>query len=165
MTTDIVITVLAALAYIVGLTGIVVPVLPGSITILIASLVWAIALGGWVWLAFAIIAALCITGMTCSYVMTGRRLKQHEVPNWPILVGVVCGIVGIFVIPVLGLFIGFVLGLFGAEWYRRKDPQLAWESSRVALKALGIGLVLELCCGFLSTTVFAVATTLHYVIA
>ncbi|UQN28181.1 DUF456 domain-containing protein [Brachybacterium kimchii] len=162
LTVQIIVTIVVGLAYVVGLTGIVLPIIPGSITILIGSLVWAIVLGGWTWLAFAIIAVLCALGMTCSYVMTGKRLKDNDVPTWPILVGVAAGIVGIFVIPFLGLPIGFILGLYGSEWYRRRDMKLAWESSWIAIKAFGIGVMLELVCGFASTLTFAIATTLHF---
>lgn len=163
LTVQIVVTIVVGLAYIVGLTGIVMPVIPGSITILIGSLVWAFVLGGWTWLAFALIAVFSIAGMICSYVMTGRRLKQNDVPTWPILVGVIAGIVGIFVIPFLGLPIGFILGLYGSEWYRRRNAKLAWESSWIAIKAFGIGVMLELCFGFASTLTFAIATTLHFI--
>lgn len=160
---DIIVTILAGILFLVGLTGIVVPVLPGSITILVTMLVWAIVVGGWPsWVAFGIVTVLSIAGMTCSYVLTGRRLKKAEVPNWPIVVGIVAGIVGIFVIPVLGLPIGFMLGLYGSEWYRRRDPKLAWESSWIALKSLGIGILVELGLGFLSTLAFAVAAAVHF---
>lgn len=163
LTIDILATIIAGILFLVGLTGIVVPVLPGSITILVTMLVWAIIIGGWTsWAAFALVAVFSIAGMTCSYVLTGKRLKQAEVPTWPILVGIAAGIVGIFVIPFLGLFIGFLLGLYGAEWYRRKDPKLAWDSSWIAVKSLGLGILAELGLGFLSTLTFAVAATVHF---
>lgn len=163
LTIDIIATILAGILFLVGLTGIVVPILPGSITILLTMLVWAIVVGGWTsWVAFALVAVFSIAGMTCSYVLTGRRLKKAEVPNWPLLVGIVCGIIGIFVIPFLGLFIGFIAGLYGAEWYRRKDPRLAWESSWLAIKTLGVGIAVELGLGFLSTLTLAVAATTHF---
>jgi uncharacterized protein YqgC (DUF456 family) len=162
LTVDIIITVLAAVAIVVGLTGIVLPILPGSITIVIASLVWAIVLGGpEVWIAFALIVLFSAAAMTCTYVFTGRKLKQNEVPTWPIVVGVVAGVIGIFVIPFAGLFVGFLAGLFGAEWYRLKDPNQALSSSWVAIKALGIGMALELTLGLLSFLTFAIATTVH----
>jgi uncharacterized protein YqgC (DUF456 family) len=147
LTVDIIITVLAAVAIVVGLTGI----------------VWAIVLGGpEVWIAFALIVLFSAAGMTCTYVFTGRKLKQNEVPTWPIVVGVVAGVIGIFVIPFAGLFVGFLAGLFGAEWYRLKDPNQALSSSWVAIKALGIGMALELTLGLLSFLTFAIATTVHY---
>ena len=84
LTVQVVVTVVVALAYIVGLTGIIVPVLPGTILIVIATLVWAIIIGGWpAWVAFVIILLLGAAGMTCSYVLTGRRLKANEVPTRP----------------------------------------------------------------------------------
>ncbi|MDO5661310.1 MAG: DUF456 domain-containing protein [Brachybacterium sp.] len=166
MTAEIIVSIVVAVAFAVGLVGIVVPIIPGSITIVVATLIWAIVLGSWsAWVAFGIILLFSAAGMTCSYVLTGRRLREHQVPYWPIIVGIICGIVGIFVIPFLGLFIGFLIGLYVSEWSRRGDMKLAWESSWVAMKALGIGLILELGFGFLSTLTFAVALTTHFVLA
>lgn len=163
LTVDIIATILAGILFLVGLTGIVLPILPGSITILVTMLVWTIVVGGWTsWVAFALVAVFSIAGMTCSFVLTGRRLKQAEVPNWPLVVGIASGIVGIFVIPFLGLFIGFILGLYASEWYRRKDPRLAWESSWLAIKTLGIGIAVELALGFASTLTLAAAATVHF---
>ena len=83
----------------------VVPVLPGTITIGISLLVWAIALQNTVgWVVFAIGMVFVAAGMLASLVLTGRRLKQRQVPNWSILVAVLTGVVGMFVIPVVGLF-------------------------------------------------------------
>lgn len=163
LTVDVIATVVAGLLFLVGLTGIVVPVLPGSITIVVAMLAWAVVVGGWpAWVAFALVAVFSIAGMSSSYVLTGRRLKRAEVPTWPIVVGIVAGIVGIFAIPFLGLFIGFIVGLYAAEWYRRKDPRLAWESSWLAIRTLGVGIAVELGLGLLSTLVFAIAATVHF---
>lgn len=163
LTVDVIATILAGVLFLVGLTGIVVPVLPGSITILVAMLAWAFVVGGWVaWVAFAIVAVLSVAGMTSSYVLTGRRLRQAEVPTWPIVVGIAAGVVGIVVIPFLGLFIGFVVGLYCAEWVRRKDPRLAWESSWLAIRTLGVGIMVELGLGLLSTLTFAIAGAAHF---
>lgn len=164
LTVQIVVTVLAGLAYVVGLAGIIVPVLPGTILIVIATLVWAIVLGGWAaWVAFGVILLLGIAGMTTSYVLTGRKLQQHEVPTWPLLVGLAAGIVGIFVIPFLGLPIGFVAGLWIAEAIRLKDPRDGLGSAWVAVKALGVGIIIEFSLAMLATITFAVATVVHFV--
>lgn len=163
MSLQILVTVLVALAYVVGLCGIVLPVLPGTITIIIATLIWAIVTGSWTsWVAFAIIAVLGIAGMTTSYVLTGRRLQRHEVPTWPILVGIASGIVGIFVIPFLGLPIGFLAGLYVSEAVRLKDWKRGLSSAWVAIKALGIGIAIEFTLAMLSTITFAIAVVLHF---
>ena len=96
LTVQIIVTVLAGLAYAVGLTGIIVPVLPGTITIVIATLVWAILIGGWpAWVAFGIVLLLGAAGMTASYVLTGRRLHAAEVPMWPVYVAIAAAVVGL----------------------------------------------------------------------
>lgn len=166
LTVQIIVTVLAALAYFVGLTGIIVPVLPGTITIVIATLVWAIVIGGWpAWIAFAIVLVLGAIGMTCSYVLTGRRLKEAEVPMWPVLVGIASGIVGIFVIPFLGLPIGFLIGLYVAESLRLKDWRKGLDNAWIAIKALGLGIIIEFSLAMLSTITFAIAVVVHFVTA
>lgn len=166
LTAQIIVTVLAGLAYIVGLTGIVVPVLPGTITIAIATLIWAIVIGGWpAWIVFAIVLVLSAIGMTTSYVLTGRKLHAAEVPMWPIYVGIAAGIVGFFVIPLLGLLIGFVLGLCISEAVRQKDLSKGLGSAWIAVKALGVGIMIEFSLAMLSTIVFAIGVVVHFVTA
>lgn len=166
LTVQIIVTVLAGLAYIVGLTGIVVPVLPGTITIAIATLVWAIVIGGWpAWIVFGIVLVLSAIGMTTSYVLTGRKLHAAEVPMWPIYVGIAAGIVGFFVIPLLGLPIGFVLGLCISEAVRQKDLKKGLGSAWIAVKALGVGIMIEFSLAMLSTIVFAIGVVVHFVTA
>ncbi|WP_246956072.1 DUF456 domain-containing protein [Brachybacterium sp. Marseille-Q7125] len=165
LTVQIVVTILAGLAYIVGLAGIIVPVLPGTITIVIATLIWAIIVGGWpAWIAFGIVLLLGAAGMTTSYVLTGRRLHRAEVPMWPIYVGIVSGIVGIFVIPFLGLPIGFLIGLYISEAIRQKDWRKGLTTMWIALKALGVGILIEFSLAMCSTIVFAIAVTAHFVL-
>src|SRR5699024_9155900 len=85
LTVQIIVTVLAGLAYVLGLTGIIVPVLPGTITLVLATLVWAIVVGGWLaWTAFGLVLVFGAIGMGTSYVLTGRRLHAAEVPMWPV---------------------------------------------------------------------------------
>lgn len=164
LTVQIIVTVLVALAYIVGLAGIVVPVLPGTITLVIATLIWAIVVGGWpAWVAFGLVLVFGAIGMGTSYVLTGRRLHAAEVPMWPVYVGIASGIVGIFVIPLLGLPIGFLIGLYVSEAVRQKDWKRAFSSAWVAIKALGTGIIIEFSLAMLSTIVFAIAVVVHFV--
>ena len=53
-----------------------------------------------------------------KYVVPGRRLKENGIPNSTLLLGGVLGVVGFFVIPVVGLLVGFVLGVYLAELNR-----------------------------------------------
>lgn len=163
MPADVIAAIIAAVLAIVGVIGIIVPVLPGSITILIGLLVWAIWGGsGWAWAAFVIGGIPLIAGMISGWVLTKRGLDKREIPNWPILVGVGAGIVGMFVLPALGLPIGFVVGLVVAEYVRLKDWRQALDTSWSAVKTLGLGMIIELCCAFFAIAVLSISMLAHF---
>lgn len=155
MDTEIVMAVVCAILIGVGIVGIIVPVVPGSLLIAGSLLIWALTVqtaAGW--LVFGVGAALAIVGMTASAILAGRTMKQRKIPSWSILAGLVLGVVGMFVIPVVGLFVGFALGLFLSELTRHKEFGPAWSSSYAALKATGLGILVELGCGFAAGTVW-----------
>lgn len=144
------------LVILVGLVGIVVPVLPGSILILGAVLLWATEDGsGRAWLVFALVTTLLVLGAVVKYVVPGRGLKASGVPNRSIFLGGLLGIVGFFVVPVLGLVLGFVLGVYLAET-QRVGRDLAWPSTRAAVKAVGLAVLVELAAALLAAGVWLV---------
>ncbi|MCD1285429.1 DUF456 domain-containing protein [Brevibacterium sp. GP-SGM9] len=163
MNIDSLTSVLVGLAILVGCLGIIVPVLPGSILIGIAVLVWAIVIGGpLAWIIFAIVAVLVAGGMSASLVLTGRKLKDMEVPNRSVLLGGVLGVIGFFVIPVLGLPIGFVLGLYLAEYLRLQEAKTAWNSSWSSIKAIGLGAAIEFILALLATITYGIGVLIHF---
>ena len=130
---------------------------------IIGLLIWAIVIGGPVgWTVFGIGLLLSGSGMAASALLTGKRLKQREIPNRSILTGAVVGIVGAFVIPVVGLLLGFVLGLYASEWYRLRDPKQAWDASVVAMKSVGLGMLIEFACAGTAIAVWLVGLFLHF---
>lgn len=135
---------IVALAIAVGLVGVLVPMMPGSALVLGAVLVWAAVLGeGDGWLVAAIAAALLAVGVVVKYLVPGRRLQRSGIPNRTLLVGGALGIVGFFVVPVVGLPLGFVLGIYLAE-LQRLGGDRAWPATLEALKAVGLGILIEL---------------------
>ncbi|WP_349828287.1 DUF456 domain-containing protein [Brevibacterium litoralis] len=164
MTADVIVTVLASLAVLVGCLGIVLPVLPGSILIGLAVLVWAFFIGGTTgWVVFGIVAVLVAAGMSASWILTGTKLKDRGIPNSSLLWGGLAAIVGFFVIPVIGLLVGFVAGLYLSEYVRLKDPREAWDSSWTAIKAAGIGIIVEFGCAALAAGTFTVGNLVHWI--
>lgn len=138
------------LAIVVGLVGIVLPVLPGTIVILVAILVWATETGGsTAWVVLAISTVLLATGSVVKFLVPGRQLKA-TVPSSTLLVGAVFAVIGFFVIPVVGLLVGFPVGIYLAE-RQRVGAAAAWPSTRAALKALGVSILIELLAGVLAT--------------
>lgn len=161
-TLAIVVSLLAVLLIMVGVVGTVYPILPGSILILVTSLAWAWILGSGASWTFGIIAAgLAIAGLSASAVLTGRSLRREKVTRGPIMAGVVGAIIGFFVVPVVGLFIGFAVGLFASQWARLKDGRAALASSVSALKAMGLGILVEFTCAMFALTSVGFGIIVH----
>lgn len=153
--------VVVAILLVIGLAGIVVPLIPGLLLILGGLLLWAIDLNTSTgWLVLAVAVAFLAIGTVVKYVIPGRRLKAAGVPRSTLVVGGLLGIVGFFVIPVLGLFIGFVLGVYAAE-RRRVGPTDAGPATRQALQAVGLSMLIELTASLLAvaTWIVGVAVT------
>jgi uncharacterized protein len=161
--TDILVTVLAGVLLVVAAVGVVYPGLPGSLLAIVTLLVWAWAMGTLAaWVAGIIGALLCVVGWSASAVLTGRKMKQLQVPGWAVLVAVVAGVAGMFLIPVVGLFVGFVVGLLASELARHRDLRVAWRSGFAALKALGTGVLLELLLVCAAASVWSVGAIVHF---
>jgi uncharacterized protein YqgC (DUF456 family) len=92
---------------------------------------------------FAIGMVFVVAGMAASAVLTGRKLKQHSIPGRSVVAGLVLGVVGMFIIPVVGLFVGFAAGLLFSELHRTRVFPTAVASSWAALKATGLGMIAE----------------------
>jgi uncharacterized protein YqgC (DUF456 family) len=145
MNPETVVTILCGLAILVGVAGTVIPVLPGSILIALSLLSWAIwggaGAGGWV--VFGIGMVFVLAGMAASAVLTGRKLREHSIPNRSVVVGLILAVVGMFLIPVVGLFVGFAAGLLLSEYHRTRNFRTAVTTSWAALKATGLGILVE----------------------
>lgn len=152
--------ILVGVVVLIGLVGIVVPVLPGSVLILGAVLVWAVEDGSRTgWTVFALATAVLAVGAVVKYAVPGRRLKANGVPNRTIVLGGLLGIAGFFVIPLVGLFIGFVVGVYLAEVQRVGRPN-AWPSTKHALVAVGISVLIELTAGLLAAATWVAGASL-----
>ncbi|WP_067571413.1 DUF456 domain-containing protein [Nocardia acidivorans] len=150
--------VLVGLAILVGLLGVIVPILPGVLLILAAILIWAIMTGGAsAWVVFAVCATLLVISGIIKYTWPGRKLREAGVPNRSLVLGAVLGIIGFFVVPVIGLFLGFVLGVYVSELQRLREQQPAWQSTVHALKGVGLSMLVELFGALLAAGVWLIA--------
>ena len=150
--------VLVGVAIAVGLAGIVVPILPGGLLVFGAIVVWALVERTTVaWVTLAIAAALFAIAEVIKYTWPVKRMRAADVRTPILVIGAVCGIIGFFVIPVIGLLIGFVLGVFVAELITRRDAGRAWASTVHALKGVALSVGVELTGALLAAATWAVA--------
>ncbi len=144
--------ILVALAIAVGIVGIVVPLLPGTLLVFGAIAVWALIennVAGWVTLG--VVVVLLGASTLIKYLWPMRRMRAADVRTLSLVAGAVLGIIGFFVIPVLGLVIGFVLGVYLTELANRHDQRLAWTSTKHAVKGVALSMGVELAGALLAT--------------
>ncbi len=153
------IDVLVAVSIAVGLVGVVVPLLPGALLVWSAIVVWGFSVGTATgWAVVGVATALIATGQIVKYTIPGRRLRTDGVPNRSLVVGGMVAIVGFFVVPVVGMFIGFVLGIYASE-VQRVGARLAWPSTKAALSAVGVSMLLELTSALLAAVVWIIGVS------
>ena len=149
--------ILVAVLIAVGVAGIIVPVLPGTVLVLGAILVWALEIGTSVaWLVFAFATTFLVLG-TDREVPRARPAAEgvrgaHPHPgrreaSSPSSASSSC--------PVVGMFIGFVLGVYVAE-RARVGAAGAWPSTKAALRAVGVSILIELVAAFLAVATWVI---------
>lgn len=136
--------VLVAVALIVAVVGSVLPILPGALLAWIAIAVWAALEGTFAaWTVLVVATMLLAAGQVLKYLIPGRSLRQADVPGVVIAAGAVTGLVGFFVVPVIGLPLGFVLGVWVATVWRRRGVDGSWTDTWTAIKSAGVSVLIE----------------------
>jgi uncharacterized protein YqgC (DUF456 family) len=149
--------ILVALAIAVGLVGILVPLLPGTLLIWAAIAVWAFVVGTTpAWVVLGVSTAILGAGILVKYLWPAKRMKAADISNRTLFAGALLGVIGFFVIPVAGLLIGFVLGVYLAEFAQRRDRRRAWASTKHAIKGVALSVGLELGAALMATAAWVI---------
>jgi uncharacterized protein len=141
-----------ALVMLVGLVGIIVPLLPGSILIWLATVAWACvgdeptALR---WVVAGIATVLIGTALVLATTMPARSAAGAKGPPWLPWIVALGTVVGFFVAPVVGALLGGPVAAFVAETIRLRDARAGWRSAMRALRGWGLGVGVELVAGVL----------------
>jgi hypothetical protein len=148
---------LAGVGILVGLAGVVIVVLPGLLIIVASVTLWAMvdqSVAGWVAMGLAV--ALGATVTVLKYLHPGRRLRNIGIPTSRLLIALGVGVVGFFLIPVIGAFVGFATTIYLLE-RSRVGPRQARSSTTAGLRAIALSIGIELAGGFLITAVWLAA--------
>lgn len=147
--------ILIGLAMAIGLVGVLLPVVPGLLLIGVMAVVWAVAEGS---AAAAIVVAVMIAvlaaGTYFKYRIPGRELATQGVSplTWT-LVGV-GGVIGFFVVPVIGAFAGVIAGAYLGERIRLGSHSPAWASTKRVIVSIGKGMALEFAAGIVAIVIW-----------
>ncbi|MFC1591592.1 DUF456 domain-containing protein [Thermodesulfobacteriota bacterium] len=118
MLIQILIIILVAVFFLLGLAGTVVPVLPGPLFVLAGAFIWAWYSGfaEVTWVIVAVLAALALVSQALDYLASMLGAKKFGASRWGIagslvgaLVGIFFGIIGIIVGPFLGAVVFEIL--------------------------------------------------------
>ncbi|WP_430780039.1 DUF456 domain-containing protein [Actinoplanes sp. G11-F43] len=149
------ITILSGLVILTGVIGVLVPVLPGLVLTWSGVLLWALlgdGAGGSRLLVAVLATVVFGIGIVVKFLWPGKKLR-NTVPTSAILLGGVLGVIGFFVVPVAGLVLGFVLGVWLVE-LNRLGMERAWPSTRSAIGAVGLSLLVELASALLIAVIW-----------
>ena len=141
--------VLVLLAMLVGTAGVVLPVLPGLLIVWGAVAVWALMLqqtAGWLVLTAATV--VYAGGMLAKYLVPGRRMATAGVDTTIVAIAAIVGVVGFFVVPVVGAPLGFVLTVYLLERVKHRDHGVARRATGQALRAVALSMGIELLTAF-----------------
>ena len=108
-------------------------------------------------MTLGVVAVVLGAALLIKYLWPMKRMRSADVGTWSLLAGGVLGIVGFFVVPVVGLILGFVLGVYLAELALRRDNRLAWASTVHAIKGVMLSVGVELTGALVATMVWLLA--------
>jgi uncharacterized protein YqgC (DUF456 family) len=155
--------ILVAIAIAVGLAGIIVPILPGTLLIYAAIAVWAfVARGTVAWVVLGVVTAVLGGSLLVKYLWPVRRMRAADISGRTLAAGAVASVIGFFVIPVVGMIIGFVVGVYLAELLQRRDQKRAWASTVHAVKGVALSTGVELAGGLVATAAWVVGLLLTH---
>lgn len=150
--------ILVGAAIVIGLLGIVVPILPGLLLVSAAIGIWAYANAAW-WL---LVAVLLLTGAALALKFAiPARTARDAASTWAVAVGALAALVGFFVVPVVGMVLGFLAGVLATEWIRLRAFDPAWRATWATTKSIGITIAVELAAVIVMSGLWAGALALR----
>lgn len=152
----------AIILFIMGVIGIIVPLLPGILLIWGGVLFYAATIDHFSlispWL-FALITLIALAAGTADLWLSLFGAKKTGASWTTLLLGVAGAIVGTFLIaiPLLGTLIGYAAGILIGEFLRLHDFRAAVRASVGGVIGWGVGTALQLVGGLLIIGLFVLA--------
>ncbi len=137
---------IAVVFIIIGAVGIIVPILPGMLLVWLTVLAYA-----WItdfnvitpWI-FAILTLVALVTGTANIWMPYFGAKKLGAAKRAIFLGFIGGIIGTFIMPLVGTMIGYGVGIIIGELLKHRDLEAAIKASIGGVAGWGISTVVEL---------------------
>jgi uncharacterized protein YqgC (DUF456 family) len=144
--TETAVTAVVAGIMLIGLIGVLIPVLPDVVLIWLGALVYGVLVGwgpsgGWL---FAVITLLGALGALSEIWASSMGARVGGASLWGILGGLGLGLIGLIVLPPFGAVIGLLLGTFLVEAWRGRDVRQAAKGTLGMGVGYGLAFVVKL---------------------
>jgi uncharacterized protein len=160
---ELLLVLLGIVGILIGLFGVVVPVLPGLLFVWLGTagtlLLHRADTTGWLVAGFLTI--LFVLGTAATIWLPARTGRQGGASPRSFVLAGVGGVLGFFLLPVLGFVVGALAGLLIGEQRRLGEWDAARTSTGRVLRAYGIGVILELVLGLTMAATWAVTIALR----
>lgn len=144
-------TIVAAIIMVVGLCGVVIPILPGLALIWGTALVYGFVVGfgtGGIAVMVALTALLAVS-IIKSVVVPRRAAQEAGASGWSQFGGLVGAIIGFFLIPVVGVIVGALVGVLLVEVSLKGHWGEAWTATVATAKGFGISALIDVVLGLI----------------
>ncbi len=151
-------SLLALVVMAVGLVGVLVPVLPGLMLIWSVALIYGLIVGfGAAGLsAMVVLSLIVVVSVVKSVVLPRRAAAGAGASGWSQFGAVAGGVVGFFLVPVIGLILGALAGMVVTEYSLKGNWDDAWTATKATAKGFGISALIDLVLGMVMITAWAV---------
>ena len=144
---------------IIGLIGVLFPIMPGIFMIWLGVFVYVWRFGFEVitiW-QFLFITLIVLVAGTSDLWLPIFGTQKAGAAKRTIITGMIGAIAGSILIPVpiVGTLVGYAVGILLGEYHKRRDWDQAWRASKGGLAGWGIATVVQLVGGILIITIFA----------
>jgi uncharacterized protein YqgC (DUF456 family) len=144
-------TIFILLTLLFGLFGLIIPIFPGNVVMWFATLIYGLVfgfgrLGG---VIFAIITLLMLVAVFSDNFLMGAKAREKGASWGSIILALVAGVVGTFILPPIGGLIAAPLVLYLMEFNRLKDEAQARQVVKALLTGWGLAFIVRFGIGIL----------------
>ncbi len=148
--------ILTLLVMAIGLIGIVLPIIPGTVLIFLAALVYALVEGFQTigWPTLVVLGILAFVATTADIWASSVGAKMGGASGWSVLFGLLGGLVGLVLFSLPGAIIGAIAGVLGTEIVRVGDWRHALKAGSGWMIGWILSTVLQLAIGLAMMAIF-----------
>jgi hypothetical protein len=152
----------ALVIMLVGLAGCVVPAIPGLPIIWLGALfyAWQTSFQVFGWPLLILLFVLMLVGTTSGIWMSTLGARRGGASLWSSALGLLLGVVGLFLFTLPGMIIGSLLGVMLGELIRHGDWRRMLSASRGYIVSWALSVVVEGAIGVLMIVLFAARVAL-----